>query len=119
MPPATPATSSAGSRSVAKSAPACTRVSSSTEIARSDWPATSRRRTPTSATSFPPVIAAATNDAAVVASHAKPVRVGDRAVSHTDARECTLGTGDAAGCHRRGGNEDGRISLAEWEVTRR
>src|SRR5580698_7595675 len=77
IPPATLARSSAGSRSVAKSPPAVIRVSSSTEIARSDWATTSRRRTPTTPTSLPPVIAAATNDVAVVASQATPVRVGE------------------------------------------
>ena len=46
-------------------------------IASSEKPMTSRRRTPASATSLVPVIAAATNDVAVVASQQTPVRVGE------------------------------------------
>jgi len=76
-PPATPASSSAGSRSVAKWPPAGTRVSNSAEIASSEKPVTSRRRTPANATSLVPVSAAATNDVAVVASQQTPVRVGE------------------------------------------
>jgi alkanesulfonate monooxygenase SsuD/methylene tetrahydromethanopterin reductase-like flavin-dependent oxidoreductase (luciferase family) len=54
-----------------------TRVSNSADIARSERPTTSRRRTPTTATNLDPVIAAATNDVADVASQATPVCVGE------------------------------------------
>jgi len=46
-------------------------------MARSESPATSRRRTPTTATSLVPVIAAAKKDVADVASQQTPVRVGE------------------------------------------
>src|SRR6266511_1409 len=82
-PPATPHRSSAGSRSVAKCPPAGTRVSHSAEIASRDRPAMSRRRTPTTATSFAPVIAAAMNDGA--------------AVERVDQQEQACGHGDRAG----------------------